>query len=47
MKELNCWNTYFQEWDKNGDGVLNREEIIEGYTKKYGKVDKNEIDNMI
>ena len=37
----------FQEWDKNGDGVLNREEIIEGYTKTYGKVDENEIDNMI
>lgn len=37
----------FQEWDKNGDGVLNREEIIDGYRKTYGAVDENEIDNMI
>ena len=37
----------FQDWDKNGDGVLSREEIIEGYRKTYGAVDENEIDNMI
>ena len=27
--------------------VLSREEIIKGYKKTYGKVDENEIDNMI
>lgn len=37
----------FQDWDKNGDGVLSRDEIIEGYRKTYGKVDEYEIDNMI
>ena len=37
----------FQEWDTNGDGVLSREEIIEGYRKTYGAVDENEIDNMM
>ena len=37
----------FQEWDKNGDGVLNREEILEGYKKTFGEVDESEIDNII
>ena len=37
----------FKEWDKNGDGVLSRDEIIEGYKKTYGYVDEGEIDNMI
>lgn len=37
----------FQDWDKNGDGVLSRDEIIDGYRKTYGAVDENEIDNMI
>ena len=37
----------FQEWDTNGDGVLSRDEIIEGYRKTYGAVDENEIDNMM
>lgn len=37
----------FQEWDKNGDGVLSKEEIIEGYNMAYGYADQDEIDNMI
>ena len=37
----------FKEWDLNGDGVLSRDEIIQGYKKTYGSVDENEIDNMI
>ena len=37
----------FKEWDTNGDGVLSKEEIIKGYKKTYGKVDENEIENMI
>ena len=37
----------FKEWDKNGDGVLSKDEIVEGYKKTYGTVDENEIDNMI
>ena len=30
----------FKDWDTNGDGVLSREEIINGYRKTYGKVDE-------
>lgn len=26
----------FQSWDKNNDGVLSKEEILEGYKKTYG-----------
>ena len=37
----------FQEWDINGDGVLSREEIIQGYKNAYGTVDPDEVDNMI
>lgn len=37
----------FQQWDKNGDGVLSKEEIIEGYNMAYGYADPDEIDNMI
>ena len=37
----------FKDWDTNGDGVLSKEEIVNGYKKAYGKVDENEIDNMI
>jgi calcium-dependent protein kinase len=37
----------FEEWDKNGDGVLSKEEILEGYRNTYGTVDPDEVDNMI
>jgi len=37
----------FKDWDTNGDGVLSKEEIINGYKKTYGKVDEYEIENMI
>ena len=37
----------FKDWDTNGDGVLSKEEIINGYRKTYGTVDENEIENMI
>ncbi len=37
----------FVEWDKNGDGVLSKEEILEGYRNAYGTVDPDEVDNMI
>ena len=46
-EERNDLERQFKEWDKNGDGVLSRDEIIEGYRKTYGTVDENEIDNMI
>ena len=36
----------FTEWDKNGDGVLNKEEILEGYRNAYGIADSDEVDNM-
>lgn len=32
----------FQAWDKNGDGVLSRDEIYEGYKNAYGEVYANE-----
>ena len=37
----------FIEWDKNGDGVLSKKEIIAGYERTYGTVDQDEVDNMI
>lgn len=37
----------FIAWDKNGDGVLSKEEIVLGYKNAYGSVDIDEIDNMI
>ena len=46
-EERNDLEKQFKEWDKNGDGVLSRDEIIDGYRKTYGTVDENEIDNMI
>ena len=45
--ERNDLERQFKEWDTNGDGDLSRDEIIQGYKKTYGKVDENEIDNMI
>ena len=45
--ERNELERQFKEWDKNGDGVLSKEEIIDGYRKTYGTVDENEIENMI
>ena len=37
----------FIEWDKNGDDVLSKEEIFEGYRNTYGSADLDEVDNMI
>ena len=45
--ERNELEKQFKEWDTNGDGVLSKEEIINGYRKTYGHVDENEIENMI
>jgi calcium-dependent protein kinase len=45
--ERNELEKQFKEWDTNGDGVLSKEEIINGYKKTYGKVDEHEIENMI
>ena len=45
--ERNELEKQFKEWDTNGDGVLSKEEIINGYKKTYGKVDEHEIQNMI
>ena len=41
--ERNELEKQFKEWDLNGDGVLSKDEIINGYRKTYGKVDENEI----
>ena len=45
--EKNELERQFKEWDKNGDGFLSKEEIVDGYRKAYGNVDENEIENMI
>ena len=37
----------FLFWDKNKDGVLNKEEIIESYKKVYGSIDEDIVENMI
>ena len=46
-EERNELRKQFTEWDKNGDGVLSKEEILEGYRNAYGTVDPDEVDNMI
>ena len=37
----------FLFWDKNKDGVLNKEEIIESYRNVYGTIDQDIVENMI
>jgi len=37
----------FMLWDKNKDGVLNKDEIIESYQTVYGTVDPDIVENMI
>ena len=46
-EERNELMKQFTEWDKNGDGVLSKEEILEGYRNTYGSADPDEVDNMI
>ena len=46
-KERNYLERQFKEWDKNGDGFLSKSEIMDSYKKAIGKVDENEIENMI
>lgn len=41
-EERNKLLLQFQQWDKNGDGVLSREEIFEGYKNMYGEIFANE-----
>ena len=37
----------FLHWDKNKDGVLNKQEIIESYKNVYGTIDEDVVENMI
>ena len=37
-EERNELLSQFQTWDKNGDGVLSKEEIYEGYKQLYGEI---------
>jgi calcium-dependent protein kinase len=37
-QERNELLSQFQGWDKNGDGVLSRDEIYDGYSKLYGEL---------
>lgn len=41
-EERNELLSQFQTWDKNGDGVLSREEIFNGYKQLYGELKANE-----
>jgi calcium-dependent protein kinase len=36
--ERNELLSQFQTWDKNGDGVLSKDEIYEGYKQLYGEI---------
>ena len=37
----------FLIWDKNRDGVLNKEEIVESYKTVYGSIDEDVVENII
>lgn len=37
-EERNELLAQFQTWDKNGDGVLSKEEIYEGYKQLFGEI---------
>lgn len=37
-EERNELLSQFQTWDKNGDGVLSKDEIYEGYKQLYGEI---------
>ena len=41
-EERNELLSQFQTWDKNGDGVLSRDEIFDGYKQLYGELKANE-----
>ena len=41
-EERNLLLAQFLAWDKNGDGVLSREEIFEGYKSLIGEVKAKE-----
>ena len=37
-EERNELLSQFQAWDRNGDGVLSKDEIYEGYKQLYGEI---------
>ena len=37
----------FLAWDKNKDGVLSKQEILESYMNVYGTIDNDVVENMI
>ena len=41
-EDRNLLLDHFKTWDKNGDGVLSKEEIFEGYKSLYGEVKAKE-----
>lgn len=41
-EEKNQLLAQFQSWDKNGDGVLSKEEIFEGYKTLFGELKAKE-----
>jgi len=46
-EEKNKLLSQFQCWDKNGDGVLSKEEIFEGYKVLFGETKaKEDIDQI-
>jgi len=43
-KEKENLTAIFLSLDKNGDGALTREELIEGYTRLYGNTEQAQIE---
>ena len=35
---------FFKSFDKNNDGILSKQELIQGYTQLYGSVDRATIE---
>ena len=41
-EDKNQMLTQFQNWDKNGDGILSKQEIYEGYKSLFGELKAKE-----
>lgn len=46
-EDLNDLQKAFKALDKNSDGKLSRDELIEGYRKLYGELAESEVDKIL
>jgi len=47
QKEKENLSKIFKSFDKNGDGKLSKQEIIDGYQEHFGKtMNSEEVDNL-